>query len=275
MSLWENLKALLVGPAPIEAVFKQEWVAYLEQNLPLYTRLPEGLKHSLHEKIGLFVATTYFEGCNELELTDEMILTVAAQACILVLNHQGSPYPKLNSVLLYPTTFSSSVQDMGPGGTIIERTVHRLGESWGSGTVILAWDSVRHGARNIYDGHNVTFHEFAHQLDSLNGSTDGVPPLGSQEAFVTWCQVLNDGYDQLAKKAAYGKKAVLDHYGATNPAEYFAVATEAFFEKPKQLQTKRPELYATLQEYYQLDPREWFQAEPTHRFMPGDGVSHT
>ena len=258
MSLWENLKGLFLGSDPIETVFKAEWITHLEHNLPLYARLPDELKLKLHERIGQFIATTYFEGCNELELTDEMILTVAGQACILVLNHKGSPYPKLNSVLLYPTTFSSTVQDIGPGGTIIERKVHRLGESWGSGTVILAWDSVRHGARNIYDGHNVTFHEFAHQLDSLNGPTDGVPPLHSQEAFVTWCQILNDGYATLVDNAERGKKAVLDHYGATNPAEYFAVATEAFFEKPKQLKKKRPELYDTLKDYYQLDPIEWF-----------------
>ncbi len=257
MSIWENLKALFLGPNPIEAVFKGEWIRYLKQSLPLYSKLPDELKLRLHKKIGQFIATTYFEGCNDLELTDEMILTVAGQACMLVLNHKGSPYPKLNSVLLYPTTFSSSIQDIGPDGTIIERTVHRLGESWGSGTVILAWDSVRHGARNIYDGHNVTFHEFAHQLDSLNGPTDGVPPLYSQEAFVTWCRVLNDGYQQLVDKAERSKKAVLDHYGATNPAEYFAVATEAFFEKPRQLNKKRSELYAALKDYYQLDPLKW------------------
>jgi len=258
VSIWEKLKDTFLGEKTPHITFQPEWSDYLSKNLPLYTRLPARLQTKLHDKIAAFVSTTYFEGCGGLELDDEMILTVAAQACMLIINHEGAPYPKLNTVLLYPSTFSSKVQDYNAGGTVSERRVHRLGESWSNGTVILAWDSVHHGATNIFDGHNVTFHEFAHQLDSESGQTDGVPRLNSHEAYQTWGTVLSEGYQQLCDSAERRKKTVLDHYGATNIAEYFAVATEAFFEKPKQLKKKRPDLYAELKDYYQLDPVEWF-----------------
>lgn len=256
MNIWEQLKAYFLKTPTITIEFKDEWISYLENNLPLYARFPNKLKQRIHEKIGQFVATTFFEGCGGLELTDEMILTVAGQACILVINRDGRPYPNLNTVLLYPSTFSSRVTDAS-GAVATQRQVHRLGESWSNGTVILAWDSVEHGARNIFDGHNVTLHEFAHQLDSELGGTDGVPRLRAEEAYQTWGQVVHDGYAQLVDDAERGRKSVLDHYGATNPAEYFAVATEAFFEKPKQMLKKRPDLYALLKDYYQLDPIEW------------------
>ena len=253
MNIWEQLKAYFLKTPTIQIEFKDEWITYLENNLPLYARFPNELKERIHEKIGQFVATTFFEGCGGLELDDEMILTVAGQACILVINREGRPYPNLNTVLLYPSTFSSQVDSVSG-----KRRVHRLGESWSNGTVILAWDTVEHGARNIFDGHNVTLHEFAHQLDSELGDTDGVPRLRTEEAYHTWGQVMHDGYETLVDNVERRRKTVLDHYGATNPAEYFAVATEAFFEKPKQMFKKRADLYAALKEYYQLDPIQWF-----------------
>ncbi|MGJ8638998.1 MAG: zinc-dependent peptidase [Opitutaceae bacterium] len=253
MTIWEQLKDFFIKTPTIDIEFKDEWVTYLESNLPLYALLPQELRLRIHEKIRQFVATTFFEGCNGLDLTDEMILTVAGQACILIINREGRPYPNLNTVLLYPSTFSSRA-DEEQGGQIS----HRLGESWSNGTVILAWDSVEHGARNVYDGHNVTLHEFAHQLDSELGGTDGTPLHHDKAAYHTWGRVIHDGYTQLVEDAEQGRKTVLDHYGATNPAEYFAVATEAFFEKPKQMLKKRPELYDMLKGYYRLDPVEWF-----------------
>jgi len=243
MSIWESLKSLFLGKEPIETVFKDEWVAHLIHNLPLYSRLPDVLKLNVRVKIGEFVATTYFEGCGGLDLTDEMILTIAGQASMLIVNQDGPPYPNLKTVLVYPTTFSSVTKERDVLGIVTEREVHRLGESWSNGTVILAWDSVQHGARNIFDGHNVTLHEFAHQLDQETGRTDGVPFLGSHEAYRTWGTVLSEGHEKLVENAERGRKTVLDHYGATNIAEYFAVATEAFFEKPRQMKKKRPDLY--------------------------------
>lgn len=242
--------------APFE--FKREWVDYLQQNLPLYPKLPQKLRVRLHAKMGTFIQTTFFEGCNGLELDDEMILTVSAQACILALGHDGAPYPKLNTVLLYPTAFRKYAQRVGASGSIIRRKVTCLGESWSNGTVILAWDSVQRGASNIFDGHNVTFHEFAHQMDALDGQTDGVPPMKNKEAYQTWAKVINEHANRFIDRVERKQKTLLDPYGAQNAAEYFAVATETFFEKPKQLKRKQPALYQELENFYQLDPAAWF-----------------
>jgi Mlc titration factor MtfA (ptsG expression regulator) len=257
--IWQKLKSLFGGSATVAEVFHERWIELLKENLPLYARLPEGLRLELHGRIGRFIANVRFEGCGGLELTEDMVLTVAAQACLLVMQREGAPYPKLQVVYVYPSTFSSVMTQVDELGIVTEETVHRLGESWGSGTVVLAWDSVAHGARDIFDGGNVTLHEFAHQLDHEDGPTDGAPGLPSTAAYRSWARVFQENYDDFRQLLEEGKRTVLDPYGATNPAEFFAVATEAFFEKPRQLLGKRPELYAQMMNYYQLDPRQWFE----------------
>ncbi len=255
--IWEALKRVFGAGAPEAVVFKKEWIGYLEGHLPLYNKLPEEMGQRLHGKIARFVTTTYFEGCGGLELTNEMILSVAGQACMLIVNHPGDPYPNLKTVLFYPSAFGSEQERVEEDGRIVKDVQYRLGESWSNGTVVLAWDSVKSGARNIFDGRNVTFHEFAHQLDQEDGHADGVPYLMEPQAYHAWGEVLGRGYERLVDKAERGKHSVMDHYGATNIAEFFAVATEAFFEKPKQMSQKHPELYRELQDYYDLDPLEW------------------
>jgi Mlc titration factor MtfA (ptsG expression regulator) len=142
-------------------------------------------------------------------------------------------------------------------GIVSEGVVHRLGESWSSGTVVLAWDSVAHGALNMHDARNVTFHEFAHQLDHENGDTDGAPALPCRESYRSWARVFGANYAEFQELVEAGKRCVLDPYGATEPAEFFAVATETFFEKSRQLHKKYPELYEELKGFYGVDPREW------------------
>lgn len=257
--IWQKLKELFGGEAKVAEVFRPEWIALLVKNVPLYARLPEALRLRLHERIAQFIATIRFEGCGGLELTEEMIVMVAAQACLLVIHREGRPYPKLQAVYLYPTTFSSVRKQVDATGIVTEGEVRRLGESWGTGTVVLAWDSVAQGAHDITDGENVTFHEFAHQLDHEDGATDGAPGLPSRAAYRTWAQVFKANYADFLQLTDEGRRTVMDAYGATNPAEFFAVATETFFEKPRQLFHKRPELYAELMRYYGLDPREWFE----------------
>jgi Mlc titration factor MtfA (ptsG expression regulator) len=256
--IWQTIKSLFSGQEDVEAVFKEEWKKLLVENVPLYSKLPEDLKLRLHERIGRFISSTRFEGCNGLELTEEMILTVAGQASVLVLKKEGEPYPDLRTVYLYPTTFSSVQKSTNEYGIVSEGEVHRLGESWEMGTVVLAWDSVEQGARNIHDARNVTFHEFAHQLDHENGSTDGAPGLASREAYRSWARVFRENYADFLEEVGKGKRTLIDEYGATNPAEFFAVATETFFEKPQQLFKKRPELYGELKDFYGVDPQEWF-----------------
>lgn len=256
--IWQTLKSLFSEATATEELFKEEWISLLMKNVPLYSRLPEEMKPRLHERIGRFISSTRFEGCNGLELTEEMILTVAAQACMLVLHREGEPYPDLENIYLYPTTFSSVQKQRDEMGVITEGEVHRLGESWGTGTVVLAWDSVEQGARNIADAQNVTFHEFAHQLDHEDGDTDGAPSLPSREAYRSWARVFSENYAEVRELVETGRPSLIDPYGATKPAEFFAVATETFFEKPKQLHRKYPELYSELQGFYGLDPQEWF-----------------
>jgi Mlc titration factor MtfA (ptsG expression regulator) len=191
-------------------------------------------------------------------LDDRMVLTIAGQACLLVLMQDGEPYPKLRSVLIYPSAYRARDRFVDEAGVVHEREMVRLGESWSNGTVVLAWDAVRQGAQNCFDGHNVTVHEFAHQLDQANGRSDGIPRLPDVARYTRWTQVLATQRAELDRMAEAGRRTVLDTYGTTNAAEFFAVATEAFFEKPRQLNRKQPELYALLKAYYQLDPVEWF-----------------
>ncbi len=255
--IWEAIRDFFSDGPEQEGIFQEEWKGMLRKNLPIYAKLPDEVPRKLHRMIGLFVANTRFEGCNGLDLTDEMIITVAGQACLLVLGRDGDPYPELKVVYLYPSTFSSVQIRQDRYGIVTEGEVKRLGESWEMGTVVLAWDSVESGARNVEDGHNVVLHEFAHQLDHEDGATDGAPEMPSREAYRSWARVFQANYVDFLKKVEKGKKTVLDDYGATNPAEFFAVATETFFEKGKQLQKKRPDLYAKLKEYYSVDPATW------------------
>lgn len=226
----------------------------LEKNLVPYQFLPEALKRKLHGYINVFLATKNFEGCGGLEITDEMRVTIASQACLLLIGRDTKCYPKLRSVLVYPHTYVANVQ--GPFGCDGVPSV-RLGESWQTGAVVLSWNSVIGGALNFNDGQNVTLHEFAHQLDQEDGASDGTPVLGKLSRYISWAHTFGDEYSVFLKRVEMHMETVIDVYGATNPAEFFATATEAFFEKPDQLHEKCPEMYAELKTYYNVDPREW------------------
>ncbi|MEN8136714.1 MAG: M90 family metallopeptidase [Thermodesulfobacteriota bacterium] len=239
----------------LSAPFPPEWSVILKENLPPYQRLPPQLQQQLRDYIRIFIGEKSFEGCGGLSLTDEIKVTIAAQACLLLLNRRCDCYPNLYSILVYPGTYVVGTRpslDIQPAGSSA-----RLGESWHHGAVVLAWDSVKKGALNFRDGHNVAMHEFAHQLDQEDGRGDGAPILEIRSAYSAWSQVFAKEYARLQYKTRKGQKSVLDKYGATNPAEFFAVATETFFEKPAQLQEKHPELYHELQGFYKVNPLEW------------------
>jgi len=190
-------------------------------------------------------------------MTDEIRVTIAAQAGILLLNRKPRYYPGLDSILVYPSTFlSDNVQYLGDHVYVEEQATH-LGESWRGGALVLAWDSVKRGGMDLSDGRNVVFHEFAHQLDQEDGAADGAPVLERSSLYAPWARILHKEYEQLQSRVGGGVETVMDAYGATNPAEFFAVATEAFFEKPHAMKRKHSELYETLKGYYKLDPVEW------------------
>ncbi|MDQ8183645.1 zinc-dependent peptidase [Pelagicoccus sp. SDUM812005] len=240
--------------AVVTADFPDTWNAILLSNVPLVSKLPSHFRQRLETNIKLFLAEVSFEGQGGVQITDEIRVTVAAQACLLTVGREDKRYPRLKNVIIYPSAFTDSPRapNFDP-----DNPTYRLGESWTTGTVILAWDSTKRGAINIHDGRNVALHEFAHQLDQEDGVGDGVPIFQSQSAFTAWSQVFTKEYEIQVKKATKGRRSVLDHYGATNYAEFFAVSTEAFFEKPKQLKRKRPEIYKILKNYYRLDPVSW------------------
>lgn len=228
----------------------------IEKNLPLYKRLPDDLKTQLHGLVNVFLAEKQFIGCGGQEITDEVKVTIAAQACMLLLNRKPRFFPRLKIIYVYPHTYVAKGLT-NDGGIIVEGKSVRLGESWQNGPVVLAWDSITGGARNIQDGRNVVLHEFAHQLDQEDGDADGAPILENRSAYRTWAAVLSEEYDNLRDKTEHHRRSVIRKYGATNPAEFFAVATEAFFEKPRQMHARCPDLYEELKSYYKLDPLTW------------------
>ena len=241
----------------LKAPFPEEWVALLERNIGVYPSLPMPLRLQLRQLIKRFLHEKTFTGAGGLEITDEIRVTIAAQACMLVLNRNSAVYPRLRYIIVYPSAFVARHEGIDEAGVVDSKSRDLLGESWDIGKVILAWDSVQSGARNFVDGHNVVLHEFAHQLDSEDGSTDGAPLLAGESSYRSWAQTLSPEFDELQSDARRGRRSIIGHYGATNPAEFFAVATETFFEKPRQMAKHHTELFEILVSYYRLDPREW------------------
>lgn len=227
--------------------FPPEWEAVLRSAVPVYEALEAAQQQRLRELIHLFLAKKRFYGCGGLEINDEIRVTVAAQACLLLLNQGFSVYPKLQSVLIYPSAFRAEREQVLDDGTVAMTGHQLLGESWSNGKVILSWDDVEKGVADFADGHNVVLHEFAHQLDGLSGSTNGAPPL-RRNSYKSWAGVFTENFEDLRSRSEHRRQTVMDEYGTTNPAEFFAVATETFFEKPHQLHKHRQELYEELQQ---------------------------
>ena len=236
--------------------FPAPWLAILDSALPIYPKLSDDQQLRLQDMIKFFLDRKRFYGCGGLAVTDEMRITIAAEACLLLLNRGGALYPKLKSILVYPTAFRVNRDEHQGDGTVAAGDHSLLGESWNNGRVILSWDDVTRGVADFSDGHNVVLHEFAHQLDAESGVTNGAPPLRSN-SYRAWAAIFTRNFEDLEARAIRGLDTVMDEYGATNPAEFFAVATETFFEKPHELHQRRPDLYEQLQKYYRVDPREW------------------
>lgn len=231
-----------------------ERVALIAKRFPHYARLSEEDQRELLGHVQVFLDEKSFEGCGGLELTDEIKLTIAAQACLLLLHRETDYYPELTSILVYPHAYRARMRVGVGGGMAIERDQDRLGESHQHGVVVLSWDDVVRGASDGKDAHNVVLHEFAHQLDQEDGAADGAPILESRAAYAPWARVFQAEFDALTTATEEGRRSDIDAYGATNPAEFFAVVTEAFFEKPEKLATNHPQLYAQLSSYYRQDP---------------------
>jgi Mlc titration factor MtfA (ptsG expression regulator) len=231
-----------------------QWIAIIERNVPYYRYLTSDEKSELHGHVQVFIHEKEFEGCEGLVVTDEIKVTIAAQACILLLHRDTDYFPDMTSILVYPHAYFSYTSRYRGGGIVEEGVQGRLGESWKRGPIVLSWDDVLRGAKDPHDGRNVVFHEFAHELDSESGAMDGAPDLPKATMYTAWARVLGHEYKSLLEDLMKNHKHLIDAYGATNPAEFFAVVTEAFFEKPLQLKQHHPELYEQFKLFYQQDP---------------------
>ena len=233
----------------------QEQRAVLARLVPIVRRLPEKLRPNLEGRINLFLDQVTFRGNLGVEVTDEMKLSIAAQACLPIIN---SPvwYDTLRNVLIYPSAFSAR-RDTHDGFVIHERNHGMLGESWNRGPVVLSWDHALQGGLDADDGYNVVIHEFAHQLDSLTGHTNGIPILRKGQTYAGWETAMLNAFQDHVDRVESGRPTLIDPYGATNHEEFFAEAVVVFFEKPRALQREEPALYAQLSELLALDPAKW------------------
>jgi Mlc titration factor MtfA (ptsG expression regulator) len=250
-------QALRKRPVP------EEWRAIIARNVAFFERLPAADQTELLGHVQVFLAEKRFEGCAGLEVTEEMRVTIATQACILLLHRKTDYYPRLLTILVYPSGYV--VHDRRPvaGAVWAEGTVGRLGETAAEmGSLVLAWDAAKAGATDPGDGKNLVIHEFAHQLDFEDSSADGVPTLASRKDERAWAAVMRTEFSLLRASDDTGIPTLLDTYGATNPAEFFAVATEAFFERPRALRRLHSKLYGELQSYFRQDPELYSSEEP-------------
>ncbi|WP_114324874.1 zinc-dependent peptidase [Candidatus Colwellia aromaticivorans] len=237
--------------------FKKEWRKIIQQRMPYFRQMPAELQLQLKQHIQVFLAEKNFIGCNGIQITDEIKITVAAQACLLLLNRKTDFYPKLRTILVYPRAFIKEQQSMHEDGVQHTKKMVLAGESWGFGKVVLSWQDTLDGAKIPNDGRNVVIHEFAHQLDQENGKSNGAPILDKGQNYKCWSEVFALHFEQLKIQAKTGKPSLFDYYGATEPAEFFAVASEVFFEQAQQFHYEYPMLYQQLKQYYQVDPIHW------------------
>ena len=235
--------------------FPKEWLTLIQRHVVFFPKLSASDRTELLGHIQVFLAEKRFEGCGGFAITDEVRVTIAAQACLLLLHRETNYFPGLLTILVYPLSYM--VQEDHQVGEHVweEGTVNRLGETARRmGSLVLSWGAVKHGAADPSDGKNVVLHEFAHQLDFENHAADGVPGLATREEQLAWSEVMRTEFASLRTADETGIPTLLDTYGASNPAEFFAVSVEAFFERPFALRARHPKLYAELRNYFQQDP---------------------
>lgn len=245
----------------LSVAFPAQWQETLEQRLGHYSVISEKERKRLREVVQIMLDEKEWEGCRGLELTDAMRVVIAGSAAILVLGFDDFYFDNVQTILVYPNAFVVKEERALAGGATVEEESDRLGEAHARGPVILAWDEVQENALRPGYGQNLIFHEFAHQLDMLNGAFDGTPDLATNDLAQRWARVMNDEFLRLQRAERRGRETLLDPYGANNPAEFFAVATECFFDSPHAMRGVYPDLYAIFREYFRQDPAVWKEFE--------------
>jgi len=245
----------------LQQPFPEQWRKILGAQVPVYRKLPGELRTRLEQHVQLFLAEKSFYGCDGFEVDDTVRLTIAGHACLLIIARNFSDFDEVSSILVYPDAYH--VREIESDGIIVsESSQIRAGEASSRGQVVLAWAECKEGAVNPSGHHNVILHEFAHQLDYLDGTADGAPPLSGEQA-QHWQETMTRAYEHLRQSLRHHRKPWLDPYGATEPAEFFAVLTEAFFQQPDHLKQEQPEVFEALQGFYRLDPATFTIAPPS------------
>lgn len=250
---WQEYKRKKVASLP----FKKEWRKIIQRRMPYFRKMPTHLQLQLKQHIQVFLSEKKFIGFNGITINDEVRVTIAAQACLLLLNRKTDYYPKLKSILVYPRAFVKQHQVTNSDGVQFMHNSTLAGESWSIGKIVLSWQDTLNGANLPDDGHNVVIHEFAHQLDQEDGSANGAPILSNEQSYSCWADVFSAQFQKLQQQVQAQEPSLFDYYGATNPAEFFAVASEVFFEKSEALKYEHPKLYQQLAMYYRVDPSAW------------------
>lgn len=251
--LWRSRQRARWRERPLPA----RWRRVVRRRVPLVARLPADLQLRLKGLMQVFLREKPFIGCRGLVVTEEMRVVVAALACLPLLGHARGYYPSLREVLLYPGPFVVDRSVTDADGVQREERLALSGESWARGQIVLSWPDVLADAAQPEDGHNVVIHECAHQLDQAKGYADGMPPLASEAAVVRWRTTMQAEFNALQHRLERGQDGLLDAYAASDPAEFFAVASECFFECGAMLAAEHPDLYAQLASFYGVDPRSW------------------
>ena len=203
----------------IERPLAPQFAAILRRNIPAFSRMPAELQQQLQRLVKQFLHQKKFVGCGGLQIDDEMRVTIAGKACLLLLNRPPRVYPDLRLILVYPSAFVVPRTEIDVGGVVTHAHQELSGESWSDGRVILAWDQVKRSGSDFDHGHDVVLHEFAHQLDSESGGTNGAPLLPTRARYRSWAAALSREYANLREAVSNQTESVLDYYGATDPAE--------------------------------------------------------
>jgi Mlc titration factor MtfA (ptsG expression regulator) len=233
-----------------------EQSAVVSRNLPVSELLSDADRRELESAMGVFLAEKSFEGCGGLELTDEIRTTVAAHGCLLLLRRDTDFYSRLDSILVYPTTFVAPVRH-AIGDAEIEDEEERLGESSADGAIVIAWEEVLEDLAAPDAGCSVLIHEFAHQLDEEYPDGEGAPLLASASMYAEWARTFSEAFEAHVEDVDVGRPTLIDEYGAESPAEFFAVCVECFFLLSVEMSLRHPALYGRLSEYFSQDPASW------------------
>lgn len=242
--------------------FPAAWREVLERRVPYVRLLPPDLRRQLEQHMQVFLAEKSFFGCAGFEVSDEVRVTIAAQACLLILNRKSDYFPRLARILVYPGPFLVERLRVEAFGVLQEQRHALSGESWTLGQVVLSWEDVLAGAADPCDGRNVVIHEFAHQLDQHKGYANGAPWLGRRDRLPRWSRVMLAEYSRLQQQATMGEPSLFSRYGASSPAEFFAVVSEVFFEQPREMAAMHAALYEELRTLYRIDPAQWSFSPP-------------